>query len=75
MPRRFVIAQFPNLPMLTTLAARAIAHTADGDTARTARTIADIALLVWSFEEIVDGANWFRRLLGAGGAVVALTPR
>jgi hypothetical protein len=75
MPRRFVIAQFPNAPMLTTLAARAVARTADGDTARTAKAIADIALLVWSFEEIFDGANWFRRLLGVGGAAVALTPR
>ena len=74
MPRRFVIAQFPNLPLLTAVAAGTLAKNADGDAARAAGAIRDVALLVWGFEEITEGANWFRRLLGVGGVAVALLP-
>jgi hypothetical protein len=34
--------------------------------------VSRVALLSWAAEEIVAGANWFRRLLGAGGAAYAL---
>jgi hypothetical protein len=72
MPRRFVIAQAPNSPLIAALSARAVARLSDGEVARAARVISDVALLVWAYEEIVDGANWFRRLIGVGGALVAL---
>ena len=74
MPRRFVIAQFPNPPLIAAMGAGAVARLADGEVAKAAGVISDAALLVWAYEEIVDGANWFRRLVGVGGALVALRP-
>lgn len=72
MPRRFVIAQFPNAELLAAMAAAAVARAATGDGARAAALVSDVALLVWAYQEVVQGANWFRRLLGAGAATYAL---
>jgi hypothetical protein len=72
MPRRFAIFQFPNRPLLVSMAASATARVSSGDTARAAGLVADVALLIWAYDEIVDGASWFRRLLGLGGAAVAV---
>ena len=72
MPRSFPIVQFPNPPLIATILAAAIAHGTRGRTAATARLASRLALLVWSAEEIADGANWFRRLLGVGGAAWAV---
>jgi hypothetical protein len=72
MPRRFVIAQAPNPPMIVAVSAGVVARLSDGEVARAAGVISDAALLVWAYEEIVDGANWFRRLIGVGGVLVAL---
>jgi hypothetical protein len=68
MPRSFPIFQFPNRPLMVTLLAAAIARATGGRTSSAARLVSRLALLVWSAEEIADGANWFRRLLGLGGA-------
>ena len=68
MPRSFPIVQFPNRPLIATALAAAIAFRRRGSTSSAARLVSRLALLVWSAEEIVDGANWFRRLLGVGGA-------
>ena len=68
MPRSFPIVQFPNRPLIATVLAGAVARGTRGRTAATARLISRLALLVWSAAEIADGANWFRRLLGIGGA-------
>jgi hypothetical protein len=73
MPRRFPIVQFPNPPLIATILAGAIAQRTRGQTSLVARLVSRLALLVWSAEEIVDGDNWFRRLLGVGGATLALT--
>jgi hypothetical protein len=72
MPRSFPIFQFPNRPLIAAVLAGAIARGTRGRTAATAGLVSRLALLVWSGEEIVDGANWFRRLLGAGGAAWAI---
>jgi hypothetical protein len=72
MPRSFPIFQFPNRPLIVTVIAAVIARSARGRTAAGAALVSRLALLVWSGEEIVDGANWFRRLLGIGGATLAL---
>ncbi len=72
MPRRFPIAQFPNPPLWVAMAAGAVARRSDGDAARAARLISDAALLVWAYQEVTDGANWLRRLLGVGGTAYAL---
>jgi hypothetical protein len=72
MPRSFPIVQFPNRPLIATVVAAAIARGTRGRTSAVAKLVSRLALLVWSAEEIVDGANWFRRLLGLGGAAVGV---
>ncbi|HET6867898.1 MAG TPA: hypothetical protein VFH80_18435 [Solirubrobacteraceae bacterium] len=72
MPRSFPIIQFPNRPLIATALAAAIARGAHGRTAAAARLVSRLALLLWSAEEIVDGDNWFRRLLGVGGAALGV---
>ena len=72
MPRRFPIFQFPNRPLIVTLAAGVLAQMTDGPAHGAATLLSRLALLVWSAEEIASGANWFRRLLGLAGASYAL---
>ncbi len=71
MPRP--IFQFPNRPLIAAASAAAVARATSGETARAAAVASELALAVWSYEEIFDGANWFRRLLGASAAAAALT--
>ena len=73
MPRRFPIVQFPNRPLIATIVAGAIPYGTRGQTSFVARLVSRLALLVWSAEEIVDGANWFHRLLAVGGAAWGIT--
>jgi hypothetical protein len=68
-PRRFPILQFPNPPLLVALAGWGLAA-ATGDTPHdVGRAVFTLGLAVWALEEIVGGANWFRRLLGTGALV------
>jgi hypothetical protein len=64
-PRHFVLAQFPNLPLLVALAGWALAAGTAGGVHDVGRAIFTIALGAWAWEEAADGVNWFRRLLGA----------
>lgn len=68
MPRRYPIFQFPNPPLITAMLAGAVARTTRGPTARGAAVISALAQLVWAYQEITDGANGVRRLLGVAGA-------
>lgn len=72
MPRRFPIFQFPKTPLIVAWLARAAAGLADRRYARVALLVSRLALLVWALEEVVAGANWFRRLLGLGGGGYAV---
>ena len=71
-PRRFPIVQFPNLPLLIALASRLAAAFATGTPQRVCFAIFAITLGVWAWQEVFEGANWFRRLVGAGGLALAL---
>jgi hypothetical protein len=73
MPRRFPIFQFPNPPLIVAGLAGAAARLGYRRYSRVARLLSHLALLVWAFEEVVSGANWFRRLLGLGGGGYALS--
>jgi hypothetical protein len=64
-PRRFVLVQFPNVPLLIALAGVVVAAVATGRTADYADAVARIGLGIFAYLELTDGANWFRRLLGA----------
>lgn len=72
MPRRFPIIQFPNRPLLVAVAAGMLARASGGRTRGAAGAVSRLAMMYWAAQEIVSGANWFRRLLGlASGANAA----
>lgn len=73
MPRDFPIVQFPNPPMIAAMAAAALAWTTSGTSAHNAAILSRLALLVWAYQEVSSGANWFRRLLGVAGAGYSVT--
>lgn len=67
MPRRFPIVQFPNGPLMVAMASRVAAERLGDEPGRGAKNLSSVALLVWGLQELSDGANWFRRLIGLGG--------
>lgn len=63
-PHDFPIVQFPNVPLLAAFAggeAAAVIH--DGGHVAAA-VVSYAAMTIWAYEELVDGVNWFRHLLG-----------
>lgn len=64
-PSRFVLVQLPNPPLLVALTASVAGRFADGDAAAYAEAIGRLALAIFAYLELTDGANWLRRLLGA----------
>jgi hypothetical protein len=70
MPRP--IFQFPNRPLIIAASAAAVSRATNGQAARAAALVSEASLMVWAYEEIADGANWFRRLLGVSGAATAV---
>jgi hypothetical protein len=73
MPRRFPIFQFPNPPLIVAGLAAAAARFIDRRYMPLTLLVSRLALLVWAAEEVVAGANWFRRLLGLGGGGYAVS--
>jgi hypothetical protein len=71
-PRGFPVAQFPNPPLLLAFAGWGLAAASDGTAHEIGRVAFTLGLLVWAYEETTRGANWFRRLLGAGVLVWTL---
>jgi hypothetical protein len=72
MPRRFPIFQFPNRPLMVSGLAGFLARLTDRRYASIAQVVSSLALLVWALEEVISGANWFRRLIGLGGGGYAV---
>jgi len=71
-PRHFPVIQFPNLPLIVALLAGGAAVLLHGEAHRYARSLAYLGTAVWAYEEMVDGVNWFRRLLGFSVAVILI---
>jgi hypothetical protein len=69
LPRRFVIVQFPNAPLIVAFVAGEIGKHSHGSTHADASSVAYLALGIWAYLELVDGVNWFRRLLGLTYAI------
>jgi hypothetical protein len=65
-PRRFPIAQFPNNPLIAAFVAGSIASRLHGSGHFDAQAVSYLAMAIWAYAELVDGVNWFRRLLGLG---------
>jgi len=71
-PRRFPIVQFPNLPLIVAFLAAETGKFVDGTEQTYARSVAFLAMTIWAYEELVDGVNWFRRLLGVTYVVITV---
>jgi hypothetical protein len=65
-PRRFPVAQFPNPPLILAGAGYGLASLTDGSARDAGRALFLAGLAAWALEEAIAGANWFRRLMGAG---------
>jgi hypothetical protein len=63
-PRRFVIVQFPNAPLIIALIAGGTAELTHGTSSAYAASASYLAFGIWAYLELVEGVNWFRRLLG-----------
>ena len=68
-PPSFPVAQFPNAPLLVAFAAFLVDRLVEGRAGDYASAVFFTALAVWAYQELTDGVNWFRRLLGAAGLV------
>ena len=66
-PASFPVVQAPNPPLLVAAAGWLVDRAADG--APYARAVFFAGLAVWAWQELIDGANWLRRLFGAAGLV------
>ncbi|MDP1821086.1 MAG: hypothetical protein Q8K58_14500 [Acidimicrobiales bacterium] len=70
---KFAVVQWPNLPLITLLAAtgvRVLSHP-EGTAGTAVAVVGGAAILVWSALEIVQGVSPFRRVFGA--VVLAVT--
>jgi hypothetical protein len=68
-PRRFVLAQWPNPPLWIALAGVLVARLTGGWVHAYARGVTVAGLAAWAYLELTDGVNWFRRALGGAGLV------
>jgi hypothetical protein len=63
-PRRFVIVQFPNVPLIVAFIAGETGKHTHGSSHAYASAVSYLAFVIWAYLELVEGVNWFRRLLG-----------
>jgi hypothetical protein len=72
-PRSFPIVQFPNAPLIVAFVAGEVAGMAHGSVHADAAAVSYLALAIWAYEEVTDGVNWFRHLLGLAYAISTIT--
>ena len=72
-PRSFPIVQFPNAPLIVAFVAGEVAGTAHGSVHADASAVSYLALTIWAYEELTDGVNWFRHLLGLAYVISTIT--
>lgn len=63
-PHDFPLVQFPNMPLIAAFAGGQAAAVFHGAGHVAAAVVSYAALTIWAYEELVDGVNWFRHLLG-----------
>jgi hypothetical protein len=69
-PHSFPVVQFPNGPLIVGLLAGAIGGVVHGRGHDYAVSVSYLAIGVWAYEELTQGVNWLRRLLGAAFAIL-----
>jgi hypothetical protein len=69
-PRHFPIVQFPNVPLIVALVAGEMNQFVNGTSHPYLLSVSYLAMTVWAYEELVNGINWFRQLLGLTFAIV-----
>lgn len=70
-----VLGQFPNASLSIWLIATLCSRLVDGRTSIALQYLASGALFVWSFQEIFQGVNYFRRILGLVVAIYLIFSR
>jgi hypothetical protein len=63
-PRGYVLAQFPNAPLLLAIVAWPAQRLLDGEAADVAGALGTVGIVAWAWLELTAGVNAFRRLLG-----------
>lgn len=68
-PARFPLAQLPNPPLLVALGGGLVAARTGGPVRTGACATTYAALSIWGWEELTDGANPVRQVMGVGALV------
>lgn len=63
-PHNFPLVQFPNVPLIAAFVGGQAAAALHGPGHVAGAVVSYAALTIWAYEELVDGVNWFRHLLG-----------
>jgi hypothetical protein len=63
-PREFPLVQFPNVPLIAAFVSGTAAAMLHGVGHDDAAAVSYLAMVIWAYEELADGVNWFRHLLG-----------
>ncbi len=68
-PAASPVVQAPNPPLLVAFGGLIVAALTEGSVEAFAHAVFYVGLGVWAWQELTDGANMLRRVLGAGGLV------
>jgi hypothetical protein len=71
-PPRFPIVQFPNLPLIIALIAGEASHFVSGTDHAYVLSASYLAMTIWAYEELANGSNWFRHLLGLAYTIILI---
>jgi hypothetical protein len=69
-PRSFPIVQFPNLPLIVAFLASQAGRFVRGSDHSFAMSVSYLAMTIWAYEELAEGVNWFRHLLGLAYVII-----
>jgi hypothetical protein len=71
-PKSYPIAQFPNPPLIAALVALTLRWITPDAWTNALTAVGYVFLGAWAYLELAEGANAFRRVLGAAGLVYVI---
>ena len=71
-PESFPLVQAPNPPLWVALGGWLVSVLTEDSVHAYAQATMYAGLAAWAWEELSDGVNWFRRVLGLGGLVLVV---